>query len=56
MVKDINIILNKLEGKKAEICDDKCKYFRFPHLEVACVLSSVFSVKKGEVCFEKEVK
>ena len=47
-----NDILNRLEGRKARKCDHGCKYWKFPHLETACVLSDVFSVKKGEQCFE----
>lgn len=48
----INDKLNKLEGKKKHKCDDTCEYWRFPHLERACVLSDVFSVKKGDMCYE----
>jgi hypothetical protein len=52
MAHKINDMLNKLEGKKPVKCNDKCKYWKFPHLDRACVLSDVFSVKKGELCFE----
>ena len=48
----MNDLLNRLEGRKAIPCDPGCKYFRFPHMERACVLSDVFSVKQGEPCFE----
>lgn len=55
--KDINYLFGKLERKEAKICNEKCKYFSFPHLQVACVLSEVFSVKQGELCcnFEEKV-
>jgi hypothetical protein len=51
---DINKLFGKLEGKTPHKCDNTCKYFRFPHLEVACVLSEVFSVRKGELCYNYE--
>lgn len=44
-------ILDRKEGKKLRICDEGCEYWKFPHLETACVLSEVFSVKKGEGCY-----
>jgi hypothetical protein len=47
--------LDKTEGKIPQICDDKCEYFKFLHLEVACVLSEVFSVRKGEMCYIKKI-
>ena len=34
------------------VCDESCKYWRFTHLDTACVLSPVFSVPKGEMCAE----
>jgi uncharacterized protein YutD len=43
--------LDKLEGKIKITCDAGCKYFKFPHLETACVLSEVYSVKKGGGCY-----
>jgi len=43
--------LDQLEGKKATPCNDTCEYWSFPHLETACVLSGVFSVRKGELCY-----
>lgn len=43
--------LNKLEGKEKHNCDKECKYWSFPHLDTACVLSGVFSVKKGCGCY-----
>jgi len=48
----INDLLNRIAGRKTEPCTDKCEYWRFPHLETACELSDVFSVKQGEPCFE----
>jgi len=50
----MNDIINRAEGRKIVPCNDKCKYWKFPHLETACVLSDVFSVKKGKPCFEFE--
>ena len=43
--------LDKLEGKTPKICDSGCKYYKFPYLEVACVLSEVYSVAKGKPCY-----
>ena len=50
MANEINNKLDKLEGKKKRICDDGCKYFMFPDLPIACVLSDVYSVRQGEEC------
>ena len=44
-------ILDKAEGKKKRYCDNGCVNFRFPHLDTACVLSEVYSVKQGEGCY-----
>jgi hypothetical protein len=44
----INKLLDRNEPKQK--CDSGCDYFRFPHLGTACVLSDVYSVKKGELC------
>ncbi len=52
MAHPLNDLINRRE--KREACDEKCKYWKFPHLETACVLSDVFSVKKGELCYEKQ--
>ncbi len=54
----INDKLNKLEGKKLVNCNETCKYWEFPHLETACILSDVFSVRKGKPCYEyqEEIK
>ena len=45
-------VLAKAEGKHKHICDSTCIYWKFPHLDIACVLSDVFSVKKGDLCTE----
>jgi hypothetical protein len=42
----------KIEGREKRVCDSTCKYWRFPHLDRACVLSEVFSVRRGEMCTE----
>lgn len=44
--------LNELfdRGKEKKACDSGCPNYRFDHLECACVLSSVYSVNKGEMC------
>jgi len=52
----MNDVLNRIEGRKTTPCNDQCRYWQFPHLETACVLSDVFSVKKDEPCFEFEPK
>lgn len=44
----INKALDKNEPKKP--CDKNCKYYKFDHLEVPCVLSEVYSVNKGDPC------
>ena len=44
----------KIEGCEKHVCDSTCKYWRFPHLDRACVLSDVFSVCKGEMCTEHQ--
>ena len=50
--------LDKLAGTKKHSCDNTCKYYEkaFEHNEKACVLSDVFSVKKGEMCSTYELK
>lgn len=49
-------LMNAVEKRKPHPCDNTCEYFRFPHLRRACVLSEVFSVLQGDMCFEyKEV-
>lgn len=52
----MNDVLNRIEGRKTVPCNGQCKYWKFPHLETACVLSDVFSVKKDAPCFEFEPK
>lgn len=49
---DILKLLAKAQGREEHVCDATCEYWRFPHLECACVLSPVFSVNKGELCAE----
>lgn len=51
MANEICNKLDQLEGKTKIPCDAGCKYFKFPHLDIACVLSEVYSVKKGEGCY-----
>lgn len=43
--------LDRAEGNEKRICDSGCKHYRFDHLDVACVLSEVYSVKKGAGCY-----
>lgn len=50
----INDKLNKLWNGKAVPCNSQCRYWKYPHLDTACILSDVFSVKKGEPCCEFE--
>ncbi len=52
MAHPVNDVINIIEGRQAVPCNEKCKYWRFPHLDTACCLSPVFSVKKGELCYE----
>lgn len=56
MAHPINDALNRLEGREAKPCTKECKYFLFPHLYQACVLSDVFSVCQGQMCYEFEPK
>jgi len=44
-------ILDRREGKVKRFCDKGCKNYMFNHLDRPCVLSSVYSVKKGEGCY-----
>lgn len=48
--------LNQLTDKKPVKCNKTCKYWKFPHLDTACELSSVFSVAKGMPCYEYQPK
>ena len=48
--------LDKREGKKTTPCNSACKNWQFSHLEIACVLSEVYSVVKGEPCYIFEEK
>jgi len=43
-------------GMKKKPCDSGCPYYRFDHLDVPCVLSDVYSVKKGQPCAIYEEK
>jgi hypothetical protein len=56
MAHPINDLLNRLEKRIPIKCDESCKYWSFPHLERACVLSEVFSVNKGCLCYEYKLK
>jgi len=56
MVHPISIALDRIVGKKAVACNSECEYWKFPHLETACVLSDVFSVCKGQPCFVFKAK
>jgi len=56
MAHPINDLINKIEKRKPVNCNENCKYWEFPHLETACVLSDVFSVAKGKPCYEFEPK
>lgn len=49
-------LMDKAEGMQKQPCDNKCKHYLFDHLETACVLSEVYSVRKGEGCYIKELK
>ena len=52
----INDAINRL-GKRVPVpCSDQCQYWKFAHLDRACVLSDVFSVRKGEPCYEFKEK
>ena len=56
MVHPTSVALDRIEGKEAVACNPECEYWKFPHLETACVLSGVFSVRKGQPCFEFKTK
>jgi hypothetical protein len=56
MAHPINDAINRIEKRKAVPCNSKCKYWKYPHLDTACVLSEVYSVKKYEPCYEFEKK
>ena len=56
MAHKLNDIINKIEKRKSTPCNNTCEYYRFPHLERACILSEVYSVRKGELCFEYKAK
>ena len=48
--------LNKFWGRIAIPCNPECKFWKFPNLDRACVLSEVFSVEKDEPCYEFKKK
>lgn len=56
MAHPINNMINRLEKRTAIPCNDTCRYWAFPHLERACQLSDVYSVRQGEPCFEFNLK
>jgi hypothetical protein len=56
MANKIHEMLSKAEKIKPIKCSDKCEYYKFPHLDRACVLSDVFSVLKGELCYSYKKK
>jgi len=56
MAKEICNALDRAEGKKAINCDSGCKFYTFDHLDNACVLSDVYSVKKNQPCYIYEIK
>ena len=51
MANEICNKLDKAEGKVKKSCNNKCEYFKFPYLEIACCLSEVYSVKKNQGCY-----
>lgn len=51
MARDILNKIDRADGKVKRKCDSGCRHFRFPHLETACILSGVYSVKQGEGCY-----
>jgi len=46
----------QIERLESTICNSNCKYWSFPHLETACILSDTFSVKKGCECYTFKMK
>jgi len=48
--------VNLTTKREAKKCNSGCKYYQLDHLETACILIDVFSVKKGEDCYIYEVK
>lgn len=52
MAYPINDKINKFANKQSHKCDNTCKNFAFPHLSRAYILSEVYSVLKGEECYE----
>jgi hypothetical protein len=56
MAKPICIALDRAGCKQSRICDAGCKHYRFDHLDTACVLSEVYSVRKNQPCYIYEMK
>ena len=56
MAHPINDAINRLENRIRIPCSDQCEYWKFPRLDRACVLSDVYSVRKGELCYEFKEK
>ena len=46
----LNKILDVDAGIKPKPCNNGCKYWAYPHLDCACMLSSAYSVNKGRPC------
>ncbi len=51
MAHKLSVHLDKIAGNTSVKCNKTCKYWRFPHIDTACELSSVFSVSKGMPCY-----
>jgi hypothetical protein len=56
MAHEAHEMLSKRWGIKPVKCSNACEYFKFPHLKNACVLSDVFSVEQGELCYSYKAK
>jgi hypothetical protein len=56
MANKIAEMIDRADGRIATPCNDRCKYWAFPRLDVACVLSGVYSVPKGRPCYIFEEK
>ena len=56
MAHPLNDKINILEKRIKIKCNNTCKYWKFPHIKRACVLSEVYSVNQGEGCYEYKAK
>ena len=56
MAHPINDMLNRIEKREPVDCNKECRYWAFPHMDRACILSEVYSVKQGEPCYEFDKK